>query len=80
LLLNKRVIFIPIPWVSHNEQFLNAELAQKQTASVILKEKDLTSETLSQAIDKATAKKTPSSSVLPLDAVDKILKEIDALI
>ena len=79
-LLNKRVILIPISWVSHNEQFLNAKLAQKQTASLVLEEKDLSSETLSQAIDKVVTKKPPSSSGLPLDAVDKILKEIDALI
>lgn len=79
-LLNKRVVFIPIPWVSHNEQYLNAKLAQKQTASVIVEEKDLSPETLGQAIDKAITKKTPSVSGLPLDAADKILKEIDALI
>lgn len=79
-LLNKRVVFIPIPWVSHNEQFLNAKLAKKQTASVILEEKNLTSETLIQAINKAAKKKEPSSISLPLDATDKILKEIDALI
>ena len=79
-LLNKRVVFIPIPWVSHNEQFLNAKLAQRQTASIILEEKNLTPESLSQAINEATSKKVPSSSSLPLDSVDKILKEIDALI
>ena len=79
-LLNQRVVFIPIPWVSHNEQFLNAKLARRQTASLILEEKDLTPESLSQAIDKVSQKKTPQSSSLPLDAVDKILKQIDAFI
>jgi len=79
-LLNQRVVFIPIPWVSHNEQFLNAKLANKDTASLILEEKDLSSDTLAQAIDQVSTKKKPKSCSLPLNAAEKILKHINALI
>lgn len=50
LLLAKKAVLIPISWVSHNEQLLNAQLAQNQIGSSILEEKDLTPENLYQSI------------------------------
>ena len=46
MVLGKKAVLIPIPWVSHNEQYLNAKLAEKQIGSAFLEEKDLTPETL----------------------------------
>jgi UDP-N-acetylglucosamine--N-acetylmuramyl-(pentapeptide) pyrophosphoryl-undecaprenol N-acetylglucosamine transferase len=80
-LLQKRVIFVPIPWVSHNEQFLNAKLAAKSTTSLVLQEKDLTSKALYSAIKKITKTKIkkPSSKVIT-NATEKIMKIIDDLV
>ncbi|KKS94633.1 MAG: undecaprenyldiphospho-muramoylpentapeptide beta-N- acetylglucosaminyltransferase [Candidatus Collierbacteria bacterium GW2011_GWB1_44_6] len=50
LLLRKKAVLIPISWVSHNEQLLNARLAQGQIGSSVLEEKDLSPESLYQAI------------------------------
>lgn len=41
LALGKRTIFIPIPWVTHNEQFLNAKIAADTGLAVILPEVEL---------------------------------------
>lgn len=46
LTLGKPAIFIPIPWVTHNEQFLNAKLAQDMGLAEILEEKNLSGESL----------------------------------
>jgi UDP-N-acetylglucosamine--N-acetylmuramyl-(pentapeptide) pyrophosphoryl-undecaprenol N-acetylglucosamine transferase len=46
LALEKPCILIPIPWVSHNEQFENALILQKAGLAEILEEKDLNPETL----------------------------------
>ena len=48
MLLCKKAILIPIPWVSHNEQMLNAQLVAKNTGSLILEEPDLSPDTLLQ--------------------------------
>lgn len=50
MLLKKKAVLIPISWVSHNEQYLNAKLAEEQIGSVILEEKDLSPDNLYQAI------------------------------
>jgi len=50
MVLGKKAILIPISWVSHNEQYLNAKLAEDQIGSTILEEKDLSPESLYQAI------------------------------
>ena len=50
LLLAKKAVLIPISWVSHNEQLLNAQLAKAQIGSHILEEKDLTPDSLYQSI------------------------------
>lgn len=50
MLLQKKAVLIPISWVSHNEQLLNARLAKKQIGSQILEEKNLSPETLYRSI------------------------------
>jgi UDP-N-acetylglucosamine--N-acetylmuramyl-(pentapeptide) pyrophosphoryl-undecaprenol N-acetylglucosamine transferase len=46
LALNKPALLIPIPWVSHNEQYLNALEVKNSGLGEILEEKALTSQTL----------------------------------
>lgn len=77
MLLNKKSILIPIPWVSHNEQLLNAQLVSEQTGSLILEETDLNPETLLEAIRTVNKKaKTKPSIKLATNATQKILKVI----
>lgn len=76
--LNKRTVFIPISWVSHNEQVLNAREAAKKIPAVIVEEADLTSESLLAAIEKV-AKQKPKErpeKFDPLAAREKILDVI----
>lgn len=74
MVLNKKAVLIPIPWVSHNEQLLNAQLVAKETGSTILEEKDLTPESLYQAIiDTDKSKKIKPTVVLPTNATSKIV-------
>lgn len=73
MLLQKKAILIPIPWVSHNEQYLNAKLAEKEIGSTILEEKDLTPESLLQAIiDLVKKPMVKPSTKLVTDAAEKI--------
>jgi len=75
--LGKKAILIPISWVSHNEQFLNAKLAKKEIGSFILAEKDLTPESLYQAImDLVKAPAVKPSINLVSNATDKIIQII----
>lgn len=74
MVLGKKAVLIPIPWVSHNEQLLNAELVAKQTGSVILKEDDLSPETLLGAImELDKSKKVTPTVKLPTNATSKII-------
>lgn len=50
--LKKPALIIPIPWVSHNEQFKNAKIVQESGLGVILEEKDLSPESILAAITK----------------------------
>ncbi len=76
-LLQKRTVFIPISWVSHNEQLLNAREAVKVAPAVILAENDLTPESLLAAIKKVENMK-PKAKVKadPFAPTDKILAVI----
>lgn len=49
-ILNKPAIFIPIPWVTHNEQYKNAKILQDLGIAKILPEGELSAETLFEAI------------------------------
>jgi len=73
MLLGKRSVIIPIPWVSHNEQFLNAKLATNYLPGVILEEKDLNPDSLSEAINKAITIKSKPKLQLEKDAHKKVL-------
>ncbi len=50
--LAKPAIFIPIPWVSHNEQYKNARILVNAGSATILPEDDLSSRSLIQEIDR----------------------------
>lgn len=80
-LLKKRVIFIPIPWASHQEQLLNAKLAAKSTTSLILSEKNLSPRTLLQAIKNLSSKKlkTTQQSIIT-NATQRIMGIIDEMV
>jgi len=80
-LLGKRVIFIPIPWASHNEQLSNAKLAARSTTSLILQEKDLSPKTLMSAIEKIDKQKLkPVSKTIITNATEKILEIINEMV
>lgn len=73
MLLGKKAVLIPISWVSHNEQFLNAKLAQEQIGSFILEEKDLSPESLYQAIIEVVKKPALKPTIkLETHAAEKI--------
>ncbi len=77
MVLAKKAVLIPIPWVSHNEQFLNASLARKEIGSIILEEKDLSPETLQKAITEAVALPSPKlKTKLITNASEKIVQII----
>lgn len=73
MVLGKKAVLIPISWVSHNEQYLNAKLAEKQIGSQILEEKDLSPDTLYNAIVDLIKKpaKKPTTKLVT-NAADKI--------
>jgi len=50
LTFKKHAVLIPIPWVSHNEQNLNAGLVVDAGLGVVLQEKGLTSEVLLKSL------------------------------
>jgi UDP-N-acetylglucosamine--N-acetylmuramyl-(pentapeptide) pyrophosphoryl-undecaprenol N-acetylglucosamine transferase len=75
--LQKRTVFIPISWVSHNEQLLNAKEAARVTPAVIIEERDLTSQSLYDAIRQvAKMKRTKKEKIDPLSATKKIVDVI----
>lgn len=77
MVLGKKAVLIPIPWVSHNEQLLNAKLVAENTGSIILEEKDLSPETLQNAIiELGSTHKVKSKVTLPTDATKKIVSII----
>jgi len=53
--LRKPAILIPSPNVAENHQYKNAEVLEKQNAAVIIEEKDLTVENLTDKIEELTA-------------------------
>jgi UDP-N-acetylglucosamine--N-acetylmuramyl-(pentapeptide) pyrophosphoryl-undecaprenol N-acetylglucosamine transferase len=56
LYMGKLSILIPIPWSSHNEQQLNAELVESTGLGLIIKQTmDLEPKTIKDALDKALA-------------------------
>ncbi|HSV95009.1 MAG TPA: glycosyltransferase [Spirochaetia bacterium] len=81
MVLGKKAVLIPIPWVSHNEQYLNAKLAQEQIGSTILEENNLTSENLLRDILELVKKPTVKPTTkLVTDASEKITQIIRELL
>lgn len=83
--MKKPSIFIPIPWVTHNEQYKNAKILENLGTSKILPEGELTAEKLFMEIKKMKAqwpkKKQEVNTaeldkVFTTDAVEKIIKSI----
>ncbi len=75
--LQKRTVFVPISWVSHNEQLLNAQEAARLIPTVIIEEKDLNSESLRSAVERVSMM-TPKEKLKldPLLATQKIIDVI----
>jgi UDP-N-acetylglucosamine--N-acetylmuramyl-(pentapeptide) pyrophosphoryl-undecaprenol N-acetylglucosamine transferase len=81
MLLGKKAVLIPIPWVSHDEQHLNARLAEKQIGSTILEEGELSPETLLQAIrDLVKRPVVKPTTKLVTDAANEITQIIRQLL
>ena len=79
--LNKPCLLIPIPWVSHNEQYKNALVLKDIGLGEILEEKDLKDETLLNLINTMihTLSNYKSAKAQPLvkpDAAQAIVDEI----
>lgn len=75
-------IFIPIPWVTHNEQYENAKVLKDFGLSEILPEGELTPENLVLKIDRYLSKERNINikalkEAFPLDAAKKILQNIE---
>lgn len=78
--LNKKAIIIPIPWVSHQEQLLNAKYAQSTIGSLIQSEDDLSPQSLNAKINEAKSipdNKLPTS--ISNDAVEKVYLELEKM-
>lgn len=80
LALKKRALLIPIPWVSHNEQYINADYVKSLGLADILLEKELNVEKLMDKIDLVLKKDSNQVSdlygELSRGAAEKILNEI----
>jgi len=77
--IKKAAILIPSPYVAENHQYKNAEVLEKQNAAVIIEEKDLTAEILTEKIEELMAdpfKRTDLSQNInqfaSYDTLDKI--------
>jgi UDP-N-acetylglucosamine--N-acetylmuramyl-(pentapeptide) pyrophosphoryl-undecaprenol N-acetylglucosamine transferase len=75
-------IFIPIPWVTHNEQYRNAEVLVNLGLAEIIQEGELTSSYLLLRLEKFLQKdkkinKKELEKVFRTDAIKTILKEIE---
>lgn len=87
--LKKPCILVPIPWVSHNEQYENAKILKSAGIGEILSEKELTSQTLLDTLSrmvsdissyKYTYDSNDSSSTEKADPTEIILSVIDSYI
>lgn len=85
--LGKVALFIPIPWVSHNEQYKNARILVNEGSAHILPENRLTKETLIVELDtmmndidelKSQAEKAKSKIVY--NARERMVNEIQKFI
>ena len=77
-------IFIPIPWVTHNEQYKNAEVLVNLGLAEIIQEGELTSSCLLLRIEKflnkdRTVDKEEIKKIFSIDANKRILKELNLI-
>ncbi|WKZ29958.1 MAG: glycosyltransferase [Candidatus Dojkabacteria bacterium] len=78
-------VFIPIPWVTKNEQFTNAKIIEDLGFATILHQDDLTPESLKAALDKmeknshAPPKET-LEALFPKNAAELITNEVIKLL
>lgn len=74
-ILGKTSVLIPIPWVSHNEQYLNAKYLVDHDIGILLPEDKLSPESLYNAINNARGLR-PQALHLTLDGVENMCKLI----
>jgi UDP-N-acetylglucosamine--N-acetylmuramyl-(pentapeptide) pyrophosphoryl-undecaprenol N-acetylglucosamine transferase len=84
--LNKPVILIPIPWVSHNEQYENARVLEKLGLGRILEEVDLSGDSLLNLVRDMIRKLQEARPDVPRqekhiikDSAKRVVKEIVAV-
>ncbi|OGC69733.1 hypothetical protein A2415_04615 [candidate division WWE3 bacterium RIFOXYC1_FULL_39_7] len=70
--LNKKCVLIPISWVSHNEQFKNAQILKERGLAQIVQETELTSENLLSAIENRMHTSTEQTDVSNTFAEDSL--------
>lgn len=78
-LLKKRSIFIPIPWVTNNEQEKNANTLVRQGLSSIVQQEELSPQRLIEQIDYMITVAVPKDfdeTLFPTNAAEKIVTEI----
>ncbi len=85
--MGKPSILIPYPYAAENHQEYNAKILEKNNASVVISEKDLTSEKLNQTINELVDNKEKlinmskaSRALAVLDVEDRIYVEIKKLL
>ena len=84
--LGKPAVLIPLPWVSHNEQYQNAKVLANAGSAVVLEEKNLSaksillhSDILFANLEKYREGGRRAKKLVRLDAADKISEEIMSL-
>jgi UDP-N-acetylglucosamine--N-acetylmuramyl-(pentapeptide) pyrophosphoryl-undecaprenol N-acetylglucosamine transferase len=82
--LEKPCVLIPIPWVSHNEQFENARMLQEAGIGHILEERELSPETLLKSIkylstrlNNIKLKNNDLKKIVEKDSASLIMKQIE---
>lgn len=73
LFLEKPCVLVPIPWVSHNEQFENANILKNAGLAEILEEKNLSAEALISSVKKII--QNPSKYIMVSDFNKEFLEQ-----
>ncbi len=82
-ILQKPAIFIPIPWVTHNEQYLNAKVLEDLGIAKILSEKDLPNSNLYSEIERffeqvgmRNIDREKLEKLFPVNATSRMIEDI----